>query len=345
MSKKTIGLSPGTLLASEKAVSTQLNTLYYDGKQCVEKKSQSLKDIPKKIETSHTLWIQVRGLGDIEIIKALGEKFEIYLLTLEDVLNPNHRPKSEFFRTYDFVSLKYGAIKDEKIDIQQIALVRVRNIIISFQSTHDPIFKKLEQRFSEKHDRLQKHGSPYLMYALLDLLVDKYFLVQDYFEDTIEILSHQIHSDTSDKTRERLYFVREQLLSFRRSILPLTSLIDQFLQNDHYTKGATSIKIYLQDLKDHILHIQDLVRTYTETLEGLSNLYFSITADKTNKVMQTFTVVTIIFLPLTLLAGIYGMNFRHMPELDFKWAYPALLGIMLCLAILIYILFRRRKWL
>ncbi len=345
MRKNTLGLAPGTLIASQKAVPTQIKVLVYNKDQCTEKVVKNVDDLKKIGDPQSTTWIQIQGLGDIEKIKALGELFEINALVLEDILNRNHRPKVEFFGDYDFINVKYSTSERKTLHTQQISIIRIDNVVISFQSTHESVFEKLEQRFSKKQSRLQKHGDKYLTYAILDFVIDQYILVQEYFEESIEALSHEIHVSANEKTREKLYLIRKQLLSFQHAVIPLLGLVDQLLQHPDYTDGRTSIKIYLQDLRDHVLHIQDVVRTYTGMLEGLSSLYFSITAERTNKVMQVLTMVTIIFLPLTLLAGIYGMNFQYMPELHWKLGYPLLLVLMLCVVGGILYLFKRKKWL
>jgi magnesium transporter len=179
----------------------------------------------------------------------------------------------------------------------------------------------------------------------VDYITDQHFLVQEYLEEQIEHLSQMILQDEGNVLRSQIHQLRIELLSFRKAISPLAELVNTMRKSPLFLEQKKSLDIYLNDLNDHVLHLQELMRTHTETLESLSSLYFSITADKTNKTMQVLTAITLTFLPLTFLAGVYGMNFKFMPELSKPWAYPVLLGIMLLIALSIIYFFRKKKWL
>lgn len=347
MKKSTVGLAPGTLFYEGEEKITEVRLLSYTKEGKTEQAIEDVSALPDLLQSNMVHWVQVRGVGDMGKMKRLGEVLNISSLVLEDVLNKYHRPKVEFFDDYDFVTLRrYFSLK-ESIDSDQISLIIMPQVIVSFQHTQENIFFALEERFSRrKVGTLSLHGTRYLAYAILDIIIDQYFLVQEYFEEKIEVLSVEVHKQVpANDVRDRLYLLRTGLLSFRKAIFPLVEMTDRLLKAPHYIGGKNNITIYLQDLRDHILHMQDFVRTYGEMLEGLSSFFFSITADKTNQIMQMLTVITIIFLPLTLLAGIYGMNFQYMPELGQKWAYPILLGTMLLIANSIYFFFKRKKWL
>jgi magnesium transporter len=347
MKKSTVGLAPGTLLYEGEEKTTEIRLLSYTHEGKAEQIVENISELPKLLQSKMVHWVQVRGVGDLEKMKLLGEALDISNLVLEDVLNKYHRPKVEFFDDYDFVTLRRYFSHKEVIDSDQISLIIMSHVIVSFQHTQENIFSVLEDRFAKrKPGRLSFHGTLYLAYAILDIIIDQYFLVQEYFEEKIETLSVEVHKQTpQNDIRDRLYLLRTGLLSFRKAVFPLVEMTDRLLKTPRYIEGKNNITIYIQDLRDHILHMQDFVRTYGEMLEGLSSFFFSITADKTNQIMQMLTVITIIFLPLTLLSGIYGMNFQYMPELTQKWAYPVLLGTMLLIASSIYFFFKRKKWL
>lgn len=347
MKKSTIGLAPGTLVYEGEDTKTHIRIVSYHSEGKEEQVVKNLDELPKLLRSKGIHWVQVRGLGEVEKIKALGDMFSISPLVLEDILNENQRPKIEAGEEYDFLTLKRYFSEKGKVISRQVSLIMTKQIVLSFQHTDESIFHALEGRFEQRrYGRLNQHGASYLAYAIVDFLIDQYFFVQEYFEEKIEALSEDIHKHRhAEDVKDRLYSLRTQLLSFQKSVLPLSEVADRLLKNPRYIEGNKNIVPYLQDLRDHILHMQDFVRTYGETLESLSSFYFSITADKTNQVMQMLTVITIIFLPLTLLAGIYGMNFHYMPELEIKWAYPILLVVMLLIAIGIYMVFKRKKWL
>ncbi|MCF7917931.1 magnesium/cobalt transporter CorA [Candidatus Gracilibacteria bacterium] len=348
MKKSTVGLAPGTLLYEGESKKTRVRVLSYSDKEKFEQEVKDLQELPKLLKSKMIHWVQVCGLGDIQKIQQLGEFFNINTLVLEDVLNHYQRPKIESFDDYDFLTLRRYFLTKGKVNSDQISLLIAPQTIISFQHTEDDIFCDLEGRFAKRrYGRLSRHGSYYLAYALIDFIIDQYFFVQEHFEEKIAKLSEDIHrhQKSSQDVKDRLYTLRMNLLAFRRAILPLAEMADRLLKNPRYIEGKDNIVVYLQDLRDHILHTQDFARTYGETLEGLSSLYFSITADKTNQVMQVLTVITVILMPLTLLAGIYGMNFKYMPELESHWAYPTLIIVMFGIAITIYRFFKRKDWL
>ena len=345
MKRSTIGLAPGTLVYEGKEQKTLFRVLTYDGVSCQEVTTENLDELPLNPEGKKRIWIQVIGLGDVQKLQELGTKLGLSSLLLEDTLSSNQRPKVEFLEGYDFICLRHYALRRKQILSQQVSIFINDAVVVTFQDTFQPLFEPLEMRFAQRQSRLQKFGSSYLGYALIDYLVDQYFLVQEFLEEVIEQLSRDIHLQKGTSVRDELYRVRMELLSFRKFLLPLSEIVDRFLKHKRYVNTAQSIEMYLGDLRDHVLHLQELVKAYTETLESLSTLYFSITADKTNSVMQILTAITITFLPLTFLAGVYGMNFRYMPELEFKWGYPIVWGVMFVIAGLILWIFKKKKWL
>lgn len=350
--KITLGLAPGSLIYEGFSQDMMFRILQIDDANIIETRCNTIKELQEAIQkTSLVTWVQCIGIGDIMKLKELGDAFDINVLTLEDILNPNQRPKTDIHEEYTFISLRAYTKTKEGINNKQVSIIVKENILLSFQDTTDSIFSGLEKRFITKNketksSRIITYRYPYLTYAIIDFLIDQHFRIQEYFEERIEHLSQMIYHEANDNLRSQIHSLRMELLSFRKSVLPLVNLVDTLHSNQEYPMGKKkSIDIYLNDLKDHVIHLQDLVRTYTETLESLTSLYFSIVAEKTNQTMQVLTAITLTFLPLTFLAGLYGMNFKYMPELDKPWAYPLLLIVMLCIAISILWFFRKKKWL
>lgn len=344
MKKSTIGLAPGTLIYDGPQQKTHFCLWTFRENSIEKKEGETLQTVLKKRDPSAISWLQITGLGDLKKIQAVGETFAINRLMLEDVLNQNQRPKVEFSDTGDFLVVKRLVLSRNEMHVQQLSFFWSQNLIISFQDSQEPHFEKLVERFEKKRSRLFRLGTPYLGYALLDFLVDEYFWMEELLEKDLEEIAREMAPGNSHESQTLLHEIRVELLAFRRSVLPLVEMIDQLMKHHRYTEGKQSLKPYLMDLQDHVLQVTEFIRTYSDTLESLSNLAFSLTAEKTNSVMKVLTALTITFLPLTFLAGIYGMNFKYMPELDLAWAYPAVLVAMLVIAVTILLIFRWKRW-
>jgi magnesium transporter len=351
MKKSTLGLAPGSLVYEGGSQAMHFRVVSIMEESVIENKVSSLEELLPLIKNKkEVLWVQVIGLGAMEKLQQFGETFSIDTLVLEDILNQQQRPKGDIHEEYDFITLRYFSSTNNEIRNEQISIILRDNILFSFQDTEEALFLPLEKRFALKRkkknpSRISLYKYPYLAYAIIDYLTDQHFLVQEHFEEKIEQLSQMIHQGEEHEIRLQIHQIRIELLSFRKAVLPLSELINTIRKSPQFWEHKKSLDIYLNDLNDHVLHLQELMRTHSETLESLSSLYFSITADKTNKTMQILTAITLTFLPLTFLAGVYGMNFKFMPELDKPWAYPLLLGIMLCIAASILYFFRKKKWL
>lgn len=346
MKKSNVGLAPGTLVYEGQKQKTDIQLQVFHKTKKEEKRVEKMQELEGVLKTTAPCWIQVTDLGDMNKIRELGKLFKINSLVLEDIVSEDQRPKIEFHENYDFITLKYFIISSSgELTTHQISLVVGNNYVISFQEQGESLFQPLEKRFKNTQSEILVHKSAYLAYAIMDLIVDQYFIVQENIEAKIESLSRDINNSNCKNTREDLYSLRTVLLRFQRGILPLTEIVTRMSKSDHYVGGSKSIILYLEDLHDHVIHIQELVKTYTEILEGVSSLYFSLATDRTNKVVQILTAITITFLPLTLIAGIYGMNFRNMPELGWEWGYGMVLGGMVFIAGGILWCFKRKGWL
>lgn len=341
MKSASVGLAPGTLLHEDQAHETQLRLLKLDGVTVQTKSIKKISELPQHFSKKDVLWLQFKGLADIDALTQLGELLDVPKLTLEDILNPHQRPKADAEDAFTFVCIKYPHWHGGMLKFVQVSIIVTPHVVVSFTPDKCDFFQPLEDRFHQAQVRLKKFGHSYLGYAIIDFVLDQSFPVQKYFEEKIEELAIQVQESPGKKVREELYQTRRNLLGFRKNILPLSEAM-LILQK---TNSLQPIHQYINDLRDHVLQLREMIRTYSETLDSLASLYFSITGEQTNRVMQVLTTITITFLPLTLIAGIYGMNFKNMPELSSPFGYYIVLGVMVFIAAGILLFFRKNKWL
>ena len=344
MKEEGLGLAPGTLVA-ECESPVFFRVFVFSDKGIVKKQADDLGEIVSILRSKKFFWLQVFGLGEVYKIRELGEVLDINMLTLEDVLDLHHRPKVQDMGNFQFLTFREFSVRGGKIDSSQISLLAHENFLVSFSSDGEDIFDPLVKRFEGNRKDLMKFKSSYLMYSILDFFVDQYFLVEACLEETIESLAKKIMKREPDfSIREDLYDARIEFLHFQKYIFPLVEILDRMIKHPACNpKGH--LQFYLDDVRDHVVKTLEFIKSYSDVLDGLLSLYFSATSEKTNKVVQFLTVITIIFLPLTLIAGIYGMNFEYMPELAWRWGYFVILGGMLVLAVGILYCLKRKKWL
>ena len=347
MKKSTVGLAPGTLVYEGTKRKTDIHLITYTKSRPTKKKQVEVDDL-KTIQKGRAIyWIQVTDLGDMEKIKALGEFFQINHLVLEDILSEDQRPKVETHEGFDFITLKNFIINSRGyLQSHQVSLIVGKNYVISFQEQASGAFNPIESRFEHARAVFFQHQAQYLAYAIMDFIVDQYFIIQERLEERTEKLAKAINDPSqTGKVQEKLYYLRTDILDFQKGTLPLVEVMNRLRKLPQYNEEHNSMKVYLDDLNDHVLQIQELIKTYTEILESLASLYFSLATDRTNKVIQVLTAITITFLPLTLIAGIYGMNFKSMPELEWQYGYEGALGLMFLIASSILYFFKRKNWL
>lgn len=347
MKKSNVGLAPGTLVYEGTKRKTNIHLITYTKSRPVQKKSVEVNDLKSVLKGRAIYWIQVTDLGDMNKIKALGELFNINHLVLEDILSEDQRPKVEAHEEFDFITLKNFTLSAKGFPIaHQVSLIIGDRYVISFQEQASGVFDPIEIRFEHARAIFFEHKAQYLAYAIMDFIVDQYFLIQGKLEERTERLAKSINdSSQAGKVQEKLYYLRTDLLDFQKGTLPLVDVMNRLRKLPQYNVEKHPMKVYLDDLNDHVLQIQELIKTYTEILESLASLYFSLATDRTNKVIQVLTAITITFLPLTLIAGIYGMNFKNMPELQWHYGYEGALGVMFLIAVTVLYFFKRKKWL
>jgi magnesium transporter len=342
------GLPPGTLIhvGERKAEKVKIRILDYDELQFEEKESKTIEEsFPFKDKPTVT-WINIDGLHEVEIIEKLGSHFGLHPLLLEDILNTDQRPKMEDYGDYIFVVLKMlypGENKDE-IEAEQVSLIFGSNFVISLQEHEGDVFNPVRDRIRKGKGRIRKTDSDYLAYALIDAIVDNYFLILENVGEKIEDTEQQLATNPSPETLQYIRELKNEMIFLRKSLWPLRELINGLERCEstliHETTGA-----YLRDVYDHTIQIIDTVESYRDMISGMVDLYLSSISNKMNEVMKVLTIFASIFIPLTFVAGVYGMNFEFMPELTWRWGYFALLGFMALIGVSLVFYFKRKRWL
>jgi magnesium transporter len=348
--KKTsskIGLPPGSVIhvGEKKIEQTKVSLIEFNAEKCSVLEPNTVEDIMPYINTPEVTWINICGLHETDVIKQIGEKFNIHPLVIEDILNTETRPKIEITDNYIFTAMKllvYNA-SEKCFDSEQVSFILGKDFVSSFLEKSDNIFAPIKERITKQLGRVRKNNSDYLFYALMDVVVDQYFLVLDHIEEEIEQLDDIVINDFDKTHIERIYNLKTQLLTTRRSVMPLREIFSELMREEPELISE-SIKPYLRDLLDHTTHISETIDLQREISTGLMETYLSMMNIKMNEVMKVLTVIATIFIPLTFIVGVYGMNLPNMPEMKWPWAYFALWGVMICVVLFMVFYFRRKKW-
>ncbi len=287
-------------------------------------------------------WIDVDGIHDGRIVESLGKMFDIHPLVLEDVMNSQSRPKVEFFDAYTFITLKMLELEagSKELNSEQLSLIIGDKFLLMFQERPGDSFNPIRERIRTAKGKVRSKDAYYLAYLLLDTVVDNYIHVSEELAKQIEVLEASILKRPTEFTLHRILRLRQELLDFKRSIDPLKEAINTVTRelDDEISK-------YYRDLYDHIIYESENLAVYREMLANLLDLYHSSLNIRTNQVMKVLTIVTTIFVPLTFIVGIYGMNFDYMPELRWHYGYPSLMGLMLIIVVGMLLYFRKKRWL
>jgi magnesium transporter len=334
------------------AEKTQLRQMAYDAAGVEETAPQAHDLVLPPRDQASVAWINVDGLHQVEVLGDLGERVGLHPLVVEDILNTAQRPKLEDYGEYLFVVLKSlyhsaaprGAVGHGDPEIEQISLVLGPTYVLSFQEREGDEFEPVRDRIRTDKGRVRKAGADYLAYTLIDLIVDQYFAVLERFGDQIEALEEELIAAPTPETAHAIHHLKREMALLRKSTWPLRELLGA-LERSESPLIDESTKLYLRDVYDHTIQVIDTVETFRDVLSGMLDIYLSSVSNRMNEVMKVLTVISTVFIPLTFIAGVYGMNFRHMPELGWPWAYPAVWLVMLVIAVLMVLYFVRKKWL
>ncbi|MDF1590618.1 MAG: magnesium/cobalt transporter CorA [Desulfobacterales bacterium] len=346
--RKKAGQSPGTLMyvGAEKVEKVKIQIIDYNGSDLAEKEVGTIKDcLPFKTSDSVT-WINVTGIHDLTMIENLGSQFNLHPLLLEDVVNTEQRPKMDDYEDYLFMVLKmlYTGKNSKRIQHEQLSLILMPGVVLSLQEFEEDVFDPVRERIRKGKGHIRTKGSDYLMYALIDTIVDHYFHLFEEIGEQVEALQEEVITDPQPKTLHQIQNLKREMIFLRKSVWPLREIISALVRGE-YSLVHEDVVLYLRDVYDHTIQVIDTVETYRDMLSGMLDIYLSSVSNKMNEVMKVLTIIATIFIPLTFLAGVYGMNFKYMPELEFKWAYPILWIIMISVFGLMLIYFKRKKWL
>ncbi|MFX1318494.1 MAG: magnesium/cobalt transporter CorA [Promethearchaeota archaeon] len=343
-----VGLPPGTLLyVGDKPVeSTVISYTIYDEKNVSGKVVSSIEELPEVPSAESVLWIQITGLGNIEQIQHMGEKFHLDSLVLEDVLATDQRPKHENYDGYEYTVIQALTKKVSKKtpDQEQISLILGSNYVISIQERQTLLFQSIREWIQHNHGQIRTRGPYYLLYSLIDSIVDQYFVFLEAFGEEIEDLEEELVSDPTQITLQTIYDMKRTMAMMRKVVWPLREVISRLERTEAPVLRDRTGR-FLGDIYDHVIRVLESVETSRETLSGMLDIYLTSMSNRMNEVMKVLTIVATIFIPLTLIVGIYGMNFPNMPEYHFPYSYPILLIVMLCIGVGLLAYFRKKRWL
>ncbi len=344
---KKAGLPPGTLvhIGERKAEKVRITIIDYDEKQFKEMEAETIEVcFPFKSEPTVT-WINIDGLHQVDIIEKLGSCYNLHPLLLEDILNTEQRPKMEDFGDHLFFVLKMLDLGENSvIETEQISLVLGSNYVISFQEHEGDVFNAVRERIRKNKGRIRKSGADYLAYTLMDSIVDNYFLILENIGERIEATEQELTVNPTPETLHSIRDLKREMIFLRRSVWPLREVINN-LERGESPLIHKSLNAYLRDVYDHTIQIIDTVESLRDMISGLLDVYLSTISNRMNEVMKVLTIFASIFIPLTFIAGIYGMNFKFMPELEWGWGYFASLCVMALVAGALLVYFKRKKWL
>ena len=343
------GAPPGTLMhiGSQKTDVVSITVIDYN-KDTFTEKACAVADLGQYNNAETITWINVDGLHDVEILQQIGEQFGLDKLLLEDILNTNHRPKTEIFDDHIFVTIKMISLENRTITSEQVSFIMGTNWIISFQEAGGDVFEGIRDRLRKGTTEMRKRKVDFLLYRLLDVVVDNYFFVTEYFSDKNAELEQGIFKNPTPAALRELQTMKRQIVQFKRAVLPLRE-VAAGLQKDGGSFIEDSTLRYLRDLYEHIIQVNDSIDSQREVVASIMDLFLSGTNHRMNEVMKVLTVISTIFIPLTFIVGVYGMNFDesspyNMPELGWKYGYFIIWGVMLAILIGMVIYFRRKKW-
>ena len=353
-----VGMAPGTLVIDEDASPTRLTLIDYNSGKASRKILRSPEAAANYLDTESISWIDLQGLGNEDILNRLGHVFHLHPLVLEDVVNVPQRPKIEYYndqlliitRMVMLTSNQTEADEAPEFESEQLSFVLGKNYLLTVQEElNQDCLDPVRHRIRQNQGLIRGAGADYLAYALLDAVIDAYFPVLEEYGEYIESLEDEVIFNPTRQTVQKIYRVRRQLMSLRRSIWPQRNALSQLVR-DGSDLIHPDVRVYLQDCYDHVVQVLDILETYRELTANLMDVYLSSVSNRMNEVMKTLTVISAIFIPLTFIVGVYGMNFNHdvspwnMPELQYYWGYPLCWGLMIAIALSLTYYFWRKGW-
>jgi magnesium transporter len=342
-----VGLPPGTVVhtGKERKERVTISIVEFSGGQFREYEADCIDDCSPPTSEGITKWVHVNGVHDVGIVQKICDFYKVHPVIIEDIPSVGQRPKLEILTSGAYIVLRNYSLETtiNEVQSEQVSIVFGNNYVLSFQESAIDIFTQVRNRARATESRIRFNGSDFLMYSLLDLIVDKYFVVLEHVGDDIEDLEDELIEIGSADMLNEIYSVKRLLLNFRRDIWPLRDVVLR-LQRDLPTLIKDETQVFLRDLYDHTIRVTDHIETYRESVTGMLDIYLSKASNRMNEVMKVLTVISTIFIPLTLMASIYGMNWPNMPEFAYPNGYPIFVIIMFAVAVTMFLYFKRIKW-
>ncbi len=355
MSSKKAGLPPGTPVYTGDSTVSEVKIIMmdYNKESCIIKPMKHFKDSIPFFDNKSVTWINITGLREVNLIDELGNFAGLHPLIIEDILHTQQRPKIETYEGYIFIVMKMIILSNgnmsENFDFEQFSLILGKNYVLSFLENDHPVFDEVVNRITNNMGKIRNSGSDYLAYRLIDVIVDNYFKMLEVLGDRMEDLEVELVEHPTRETLHKIHGLKRELIFVRKSIWPLREVISALERDEGYLiKRQTHV--YLRDLYDHTIQIIDTVETFRDLIGGMLEVYLSSISNKMNEIMKVLTIFTAIFIPLSVIAGIYGMNFKtevspyNMPELNWVYGYPFALGLMAAVAATLLLIFKKKKW-
>lgn len=341
--------SPGKLvhIGEQKKAAVEITAFHYTETVCHETVLKTAGECHALQQQPGNTWINIEGLHDTAFIEQIGVLFGLHPLILEDILNTDQRPKLDDMGDYISIVMKMLDYDETGGGIltEQVSLILGNNFLISFQEgLQGDLFDPVRERLRSNKGKIRKTGTDYLAYALIDGIVDNYFTITEKISEKIEVIEESLLSDPTNETIHAIHHLKLAILHLKKYIWPLREIINALAKGESTLISETTL-IYLRDVYDHIIHAIDTIETTRDMISGMLDIYLSSVSNRMNQVMKVLTVIATIFIPLTFIAGVYGMNFKYMPELDWPWGYPMVMGFMAVAAAVMLLLFKRKNWL
>lgn len=345
---KKIGQAPGTATytGEQNEIPPEITVINFQPNDSKKTISSTLDESLLDVAPPTVTWVNVERLQDVSVIETLAKKYNIHPLTVEDILNVQQRPKVEEFDNYIFITLKMlpWNRKTNTFSIKQVSFVVGKDYVLSLQECETDFFDSIQNKLCNPNNkRLREQGTDYLAYRLIDAVIDQYFVVLEGIGNQIELLEEKIIVDPTPQNSRTLYQLKRKMLQLRKAIWPMREAISHLLQADNAIITSFT-HIYLRDVYDHAVQAIDTVENFRDMLASMLDVYLSSLTNRMNEIMKVLTIISTVFIPMTFIASIYGMNFEYMPELHWRYGYPLVMGIMVLIAIIMLDYFRRKKW-
>jgi magnesium transporter len=343
-----VGLPPGTLVhvGEDRDAPVRLTVIDYNAEDFEEREVASVAECRPYKDRDTVTWINVDGVHDVDIIQQIGDAFGLHPLAREDVVDTGQRPKTDDYGDHLFTSTKmlYCDPDADEIGAEQVSIMTGHKLVVSFQEQRGDVFEAIRDRLRNNRGRIRRMAADYLAYSLIDAVVDNYFVILEWLGDRIEQMESALVTDAGPDTAGEIHQMKRQMLFIRKAVWPMREVVSG-LERSASPLLDEATGPYYRDVYDHVIQVIDTVETYRDLVSGMRDTYLAAVSNRMNEIMKVLTIIATIFIPITFIAGLYGMNFERMPELKWRYGYPAALLVMAAVAVAMLLYFRRKRWL